>query len=539
MARFCGHCGSPMADGSHFCGHCGASDGLTTSTRPAQQTVLQNGAAFNRGGYMPAQYPARQRRSGKSRKGLILALCSVFAVMIVVGSVVLSNMLIGAGNYPYYNGGSSGSSYTQPTSGPGVYGTPLELSGLRENYTHLVGGGNDVITIMVYLCGADLESEYGCATTDLQEMLDADIGDNINLIVQTGGASSWYNDLVSGERCQRWQLRGGNMTLIDDTLGQQNMTEPGTLSSFVTYCAQNYPADRNILILWDHGGGTMGGFGYDENFRSSPSMSLEKMDGALASAGVNFDIVGFDACLMSTVETAYMLSDYADYLIASEESEPGDGWYYTNWLSELSHNTSMDTVELGAKIIDDFVTVCADSNSSNEATLSILELRQMPYLYEQLCAFFNDAQEQLADMQFERLSRARSDSKDFGENSFDQIDVVDFAGNADLSLSDSLTRAVDSIVRYRNTYNISGANGLAMYFPYEWLDYYESMFTLQKQLGFGSESTNFFSNFVSVMVGGQSAYQSTPTGGTGSESSDYTDTEWFDSAAIDSYSGLY
>ncbi|MCR5235609.1 MAG: hypothetical protein K6E34_00220 [Lachnospiraceae bacterium] len=37
----------------------------------------------------------------------------------------------------------------------------------------------------------------------------------------------------------------------------------------------------------------------------------------------HFDFIGFDACLMATVETAYMLSPYADYMIASEEFEPG------------------------------------------------------------------------------------------------------------------------------------------------------------------------------------------------------------------------
>ena len=73
-------------------------------------------------------------------------------------------------------------------------------------------------------------------------------------------------------------------------------------------------------------------------------MTLKGIDQALDSGGVYFDFIGFDTCLMGTVENALMLTAHADYLIASEETEPGLGWYYTNWLSRLSANTSMPTI---------------------------------------------------------------------------------------------------------------------------------------------------------------------------------------------------
>ena len=39
-----------------------------------------------------------------------------------------------------------------------------------------------------YLCGSDLESWYGCATEDLEEMLAVDLPENVQVIIQTGGA---------------------------------------------------------------------------------------------------------------------------------------------------------------------------------------------------------------------------------------------------------------------------------------------------------------------------------------------------------------
>ena len=102
------------------------------------------------------------------------------------------------------------------------------------------------------------------------------------------------------------------------------------------------------------------GYGYDEKFASSGSMDLSGLDRALKDAGVKFDFIGFDACLMATAETALTLTQYADYLIASEETEPGVGWYYTNWLTAFGKNTSIPTVELGRQIVDSFVDTCAE-----------------------------------------------------------------------------------------------------------------------------------------------------------------------------------
>ncbi len=137
------------------------------------------------------------------------------------------------------------------------------------------------------------------------------------------------------------------------------MVKPETLASFIRFCGKNFPANRYGLIMWDHGGGSISGYGYDEKNKMAGSMTLTGIKEALAGGGVTFDFVGFDACLMATLENALMLDDYADYLIASEETEPGVGWYYTDWLTKLSQNTSMPTTEIGKNIIDDFVAACA------------------------------------------------------------------------------------------------------------------------------------------------------------------------------------
>ncbi|MCR4807605.1 MAG: peptidase C11, partial [Lachnospiraceae bacterium] len=229
--------------------------------------------------------------------------------------------------------------------------------GARDKFTTIKGDGSDTVTIMVYMCGTDLESKHGMATNDLNEMAKATLSDKVNIIVYTGGCKQWNNRVISSRTNQIYRVKDGGLECLESDMGSEVMVKPETLTNFIKYCTKNYPADRNEIIFWDHGGGSLSGFGYDEKNALSGSMTLDGINRAFKDAGIKFDFIGFDACLMATVENALMLEQYGDYLIASEETEPGVGWYYTNWLTALSKNTSMPTVEIGKRIVDDFVDV--------------------------------------------------------------------------------------------------------------------------------------------------------------------------------------
>jgi len=46
-------------------------------------------------------------------------------------------------------------------------------------------------TLMIYLCGSDLESEGSMASMNLEEMCNASIPEDVNVLVETGGSSAW------------------------------------------------------------------------------------------------------------------------------------------------------------------------------------------------------------------------------------------------------------------------------------------------------------------------------------------------------------
>ena len=117
---------------------------------------------------------------------------------------------------------------------------------------------------MIYMCGSDLESEYGAASVDINEILSADISENVNVLIQTGGCVDWTNDQISEERSQIFSVENGELQLVNDDVGLKNMAESSTLTEFINYSKESYPANRYGLIIWNHGFGTLEGFGHDE-----------------------------------------------------------------------------------------------------------------------------------------------------------------------------------------------------------------------------------------------------------------------------------
>lgn len=410
-------------------------------------------------------------------------------------------------------GGGNVSSGWDSGSNTGVLNTSV-ADGVREKYTDIIGNGQDKVTLMVYLCGTDLESRSKMATSDLQEMINAEISDNVNVIVYTGGCKSWQNNAMSSQTNQIWQVKNEGITCLENNLGSYAMTDPDTLSYFIRWCAKNYPANRNSLIFWDHGGGSVSGFGYDEKFASSGSMSLAEIDKALNDGGVKFDFVGFDACLMATTENALMLTKHADYMIASEETEPGIGWYYTNWLTALSKNTSMSTLEIGKKIIDDFVDTCASRCRGQSTTLSIVDLAEVEKTVPKALANFStDTYELIENKEYAAVSNARNDAREFGSSSkIDQVDLVHLAKNMKTEEGDALAKALLDAVKYnRTSSNMTNSYGLSIYFPLRKTTMVDSAVGTYDKIGMDDEYSKCIKAFAVMAASGQAV-----SGGTAS-----------------------
>lgn len=386
------------------------------------------------------------------------------------------------------------------------------------------GNASDTYTLMLYMCASDLESECGFATEDLNEIMYGYTAGNLNVIVQTGGTAEWQNTVVADDRCQRYLVTEDGLELVDDSLGMQNMADSATLTDFIQYCSSNYAADHYGLVLWDHGGGVVGGYGYDENF-GGDSMSLTEMFRALGDANVHLDMLGFDACLMA--------APYADYLIASEEPEPGCGWYYTDWIGKLSENCGIPPKRYGRQIIDDYITESGWDSPSMYSTLGMFDLQQVTQkLLPALSQFSDDAVQQLSAGEYRRISQSRSNTRAVYQSELDHIDLLDYAQHSQSETADQLEQAVsDCVVYYRETENGSGDNGLSILFPYYDLSALDMLEEMYQTLGYDDAYPAFLEQFANVMAGGQISVSGFSNTQNHAAASEYSGFQWFDADA--------
>ena len=423
----------------------------------------------------------------------------------------------------YFSGsGSTYSSNWKLSSNVGKLDTSV-ASGVRPKRTTIYGNGADDVTIMLFMCGSDLEAQASMGLYDLQEMARADVSDKVNMLVYTGGTTKWHVD-ISTQYNQVYKVLGnGQIDRLVDNAGTGSMVDPDTLVSFIEWSVRNYPANRYGLILWDHGGGSVSGYGYDLKYPNLGSMGLAKIDKALTEAGVEFDFIGFDACLMANTETALMLAEHADYLIASEESEPGIGWYYTDWLNALSRNTSIPTLELGKVIADSFVSRCRRDTPQQNATLSVIDLAEVQdILPAKLSAFSRSTSSMINGSQYRTVANARGSAQEFARQSYvDLVDFIDMANNIGTEEAKDLCQSLMSCIKYNNA-TMANSYGLSVYFPYRSSKYVNTVLNTYKNIDMNADYADVVRSFASYQTAGQvssggshNAYQSFNSYGSG------------------------
>ncbi|WP_175494706.1 clostripain-related cysteine peptidase [Oribacterium sp. WCC10] len=353
--------------------------------------------------------------------------------------------------------------------------------------------------LLVYMIGSDLETFDAAASNDIQEMLGAASGDNLNIIIQTGGSKSWHLKEIENDGVGRYRIRNGKLETIE-LLDNVRMSESETLADFISWAGNNQTAERYGLVLWNHGGGTLVGYGLDEYYPDE-TMSIDQIHEALSDGGLHFDFIGFDACLMCTVETAMALAGHADYMIASEETEPSTGWYYTEWIKQLSERPGVSIPELGKTIIDSFVSG-PDYNKYDFYTLSLVDLKKIEELYRTLSGYFKEEEKILND-QYQKTVVARANTKSFGNDGYEQIDLFDYLNSVEEETESGraqkvLEKAKDAVCYFQGT--VTGSNGIALYYPYLYPERFDQVMEMLYTLDYEESYFDFYRHFLNVLV---------------------------------------
>lgn len=376
-------------------------------------------------------------------------------------------------------------------------------------------------TVLVYLAGDNDLDEFGAS--DLAEMKRVGSSDKINIVAQ-------FDRATAGVNTRRFLLRRGTTLDADAVanLGETNMGDPAVLEDFIKWGLKTYPADRCMVVLWNHGNGwddtdlyrvarnvvdrpvtrstvaaatvpleqfrAVGkrfrralfapsvaeamrarGIAYDDNAQDFlDNIELKKvLERVAKSLKRKIDIVGMDACLMSMAEVAYQLRGAAGCTVGSEELEPGDGWPYDKILAALRKKPSMTAPQLAVEVVKRYLASYTDDN----VTQSAFDLAKVEIVAKAVDELAVELTEALADAE-ERacIVTARTQVQTFDHGDRDYIDLLDFCDLLDgcvhapeiKSRTAGVRKAVKNgflLASGKRGSEVSHAKGVSIYFP--------------------------------------------------------------------------
>lgn len=316
----------------------------------------------------------------------------------------------------------------------------------------VAGAGKRLLAI--YIVGSDLEGYDSAGTEDFDELVEGYNAltdkDRLEVVVAFGGAdkNGWKGMKIadmSNILADSQDGAYGNESSAGAYLYRADgahMGDQSSLKLFLDYLRDGYSSyESKFLVFWDHGN-SYKEFGNDQNFNMD-GLSMSELDGALRESQISgFDLIGFDACLMATMEVAKVIKTYANYMIASEETEPGHGWMWTEVIKQYAQRDNV--VEAATGIIDNFVQNVHQYESTGK-TLSLLDLSRYDDVVASIDAVTSTfARELLSDRDYSDsmihgATRAQSYGKEERSNIRASIDLKHFAQTVNEKLSNPAT----------------------------------------------------------------------------------------------------
>ncbi len=368
-------------------------------------------------------------------------------------------------------------------------------------------------TILVYMVGSDLETQNGAASADLEEIRTSGVDTKeANIVVLTGGSLKWQTDIPATANTT-YYLDGQRWETIDRA-ESANMGDAQTLSRFLTESVESFPAESYALILWDHGGGPIEGYGFDELYAfdhlTLPEMRQALQNSPFGQEKERLTWVALDACLMASIELANVFANFADYMVASQEAVPNQGLNYS-FLSEAGAGLC-DGKAAAKTIIDTYADYYERlneqlKNSRKTITMSCLDLSATNAVEEAVDRISTRLDDTIKNGGYSAVAKERSEARSYGRFTLGQdSDLIDLkvlarqTPNAKAE-SSALLAALGQLVVYQRS-NQEGTSGISIFFPFEnkeylsmdtnrqfgWQDIYE-------QLGFAPQYAAFLYRF--------------------------------------------
>ena len=239
-------------------------------------------------------------------------------------------------------------------------------------------------TIMVYINAKNNLEPYAFLNLNQMEMVGS--SDKVNIVVEIGRLATYDTGDGGWKGTRRYLIQkdADDKTFTSPMLmdiGNTDMGNYQNVINFGNWAKPTYPAKHYMLIIWNHGSGwdkgvranVSRGISYDDE--TGNHINTPQMGEILKGAG-GVDVYGSDACLMQMAEVDYQLKDSVQYIVGSEETEPGDGYTYNTFLAPLIANPSMGGADLAKAAVDAYVDHYTPTNTG--ATQSYVNAAVLP-----------------------------------------------------------------------------------------------------------------------------------------------------------------
>ena len=155
-----------------------------------------------------------------------------------------------------------------------------------------------------------------------------------------------------------------------------NTGDPRTLAAVLDFVDERYRPEHTALIIWGHGGG-YASTGYDE---SAGGDVLHTAELAAALAGRELDLIGFDTDYAAAIEVAWELRETAQFMVASQDVQPADGWEYDDFLRRFLA-TELTPRSLADSIGESYASIYT---GTSRATISTIRLDRVAAVMDAL-----------------------------------------------------------------------------------------------------------------------------------------------------------
>jgi len=340
-------------------------------------------------------------------------------------------------------------------------------------------------TVLVHIA-ADNNLELA-GLSDLNEMEAVGSSPQVNIVAQIDRSADYVTLDGDWTETRRYYVQQDDdpeaiTSPVVFSPGELDSGSAATIADFATWGIQTYPAKKYMLVLWDHGGGWTS-HSSDEDSGSEVTLpdTVAALERIVAETGIGqFEVVGFDMCLMGQLEVFQAVAPFARFGIGSQENEPGAGWFYT-FLDELVRNPAMDGGQLGQHVVDYFMYFLREVVGDQDVYgLAAVDLGQSAPLVNALNDFVNTiaANPQRA---LSAIADARNNTIQYG--GFDDPQVQGYWSSVDLyrfmelladlapapeiaQSASGVMQAVRQFVIYEDHATaLDGSNGVSIYFP--------------------------------------------------------------------------